>query len=149
MPFVEELYLSNKGITEIRPGAFKGLPNLEKLILKNNKIDGLEPRTFEGLDSIRVIDIQRNDITSKAKVKCGALDRARRDNTDIHVRVERDRHELFCSEYRHISHITPCSCYGIPDQCTTVTRGTAGFVLRPAGVHRALVERCNTAKARG
>ena len=27
--FVEELYLSNKGITEIRPGAFKGLPNLE------------------------------------------------------------------------------------------------------------------------
>ena len=27
--FVKELYLSNKGITEIRPGAFKGLPNLE------------------------------------------------------------------------------------------------------------------------
>ena len=59
-------------------------------------------------------------ITSKAKVKCGALDGARRDDAGINVRVDRD--ELFCSEYRHISHITPCSCYDIPDQCTTATQ---------------------------
>ena len=72
--FVEELYLSNKGITEIRAGAFKGLPNLEKLYLKKNKIDGLGPRTFEGLHSIRVIELQRNAIRSKAKVKCGAFE---------------------------------------------------------------------------
>ena len=132
--FVEELYLSNKGITEIRPGAFKGLPNLEKLYLKNNKIDGLGPRTFEGLHSIREIDLQRNAIRSKPKVKCGAFDRARRDGAGIHVRVERDRYELFCSEYRHISHITPCSCYGIPDQCTTVTDEQLDSYYVPEGI---------------
>ena len=65
--FVEELYLSNKGITEIRPGAFKGLPNLEKLILKNNKIDGLEPRTLRA--STRSVTSISSETTSHQKQK--------------------------------------------------------------------------------
>jgi Leucine-rich repeat (LRR) protein len=68
---LRSLYLNNKTITTIEPGAFNGLTNLELLDLNLNQITTIQSGSFEGLTNLKRLRLDYNQITT---IQSGSFD---------------------------------------------------------------------------
>jgi len=56
------LYLGERGIKAIEPGAFGGMASVEEVWLRKNRISSIEPYTFAGLNKLWGLDLTDNKI---------------------------------------------------------------------------------------
>ena len=62
--YIDEIYLNNMKITNIKPGTFVDLPELVEIDLSSNQITSIKPETFGNLPELEEIYLSSNQITS-------------------------------------------------------------------------------------
>ena len=70
----ERIYLGDRGITAIEPGAFRGFRGSNKVVilaLYGNSISSLGPGMFDGLESLKTVILNTNNI---ATIRNGTFD---------------------------------------------------------------------------